>query len=261
MKKNNSVKILLLDVETAPILAHVWGLWDQNIPLNMIETDWHLLSWSAKWHGQKKIMYMDQRNQKDVTNDKKLCEGIWKLMDEADVIVTQNGISFDIKKLNARFILHGMKPPSSFKNIDTKRLASKKFAFTSNKLEYLTNKLCVKYKKLVGKRKFAGFSLWLGCLANNAAAWAEMKKYNIYDVLSLEELYNKLAPWDASINFNVYSDDIEHVCSCGSTKFHKIGFGYTGSGKFQRFRCNSCGKESRSKINLLSPEKRKSLRR
>lgn len=258
----SKAKVLLLDIETAPMLAHVWGLWDQNVPLNMIESDWHLLSWSAKWLGEKKIMYQDQRKAKDITNDKKLCQGMWKLLDEADVVITQNGISFDIKKLNARFILHGMQPPSSFKNIDTKRLASKKFAFTSNKLEYLTNTLNKKYKKLVGKRKFAGFSMWKACMAGNLHAWKEMEKYNKYDVLSLEELYEKLAPWDSTIDFSVYTDtDEDHVCSCGSTEHKHNGYAYTATGKFRRFKCKACGRETRSKVNLLSKEKKASLRR
>src|ERR1700676_4487680 len=122
-------KILLLDIETIPILAYVWGLWENNVGLSQIERDWSILSWSAKWLDSNKIMYQDQRNVKDISNDKKLLQGIWNLIDQADILITQNGKSFDIKKLNARFIMNGMKPPSGFKHIDTKRLANKYFAF------------------------------------------------------------------------------------------------------------------------------------
>ena len=59
-----------------------------------------------------------------------------------------NRKAVDNKKLNARFMLNGMQPPSSFRNIDTKILAKRYFGFTSNKLAYLTDKLCKKYKKL-----------------------------------------------------------------------------------------------------------------
>lgn len=260
--KKNKIKALLIDIETAPLLSYTWGIWDQTVGLNQIKQDWHILSFAAKWLDDppSKIIYADQSNVKDISNDKKLLEKVWKLLDSADIVITQNGVSFDIKKLNARFVLNGLPPPSSFKNIDTKRIASKKFAFTSNKLEYLTNKLCVRYKKLVGNRKFSGFSLWTACLAGKKEAWKEMKKYNIYDVLSLEELYKKLIPWDNSINFSLYNDSEKHICSCGSTSFTKNGFKYTSMGKFQRFVCKSCGSESRSRENLFSKEKRKSLR-
>lgn len=259
-KKHLGPKILILDIETAPMLSHVWDIWDQNIALNQIENDWHILSWSAKWLHDKpnKIMYQDQRNAKDISDDKKLLEGIWKLMDEADILLTQNGKKFDVKKLNARFILNGMQPPSSYKHIDTLTIAKKYFAFTSNKLEYMSSKLCTRYKKLTHK-KFPGFSLWKECLAGNKAAWKEMELYNKYDVLALEELYEKLIPWDSSINFNLYHDHEDHVCSCGSKEFRNKGYVYTASGKYSRFKCKVCGKETRGKENLFTKEKRKSL--
>ena len=254
-------KVLIYDIETAPLLGYVWGLWENNVALNQIHSDWHVLSWSAKWLGapESEVMYMDQRNEKNVENDKKILQAIWDLLDEADVVITQNGKRFDQKKLNARFVMNGFQPPSSYKHIDTKVIASKHFAFSSNKLEYMTDKLCVKYKKQK-HAKFTGFELWKECLAGNLAAWNEMETYNKYDVLSLEELYTKLIPWDNAINFNVYHDEEDHVCKCGSTSFIKNGFYYTSSGKFQKHRCKDCGAEYRDKENLFTKEKRQSLK-
>lgn len=254
-------KVLLYDIETAPILGFVWGLWENNLSLNQIESDWHVLSWSAKWLDTppSQIMYMDQRGAAKVEDDKEILKGIWKLLDECDVVITQNGKSFDQKKLNARFILNGMQPPSSYKHIDTKLLAQKHFAFTSNKLEYMTDKLCKKYKKLK-HTKFAGFEMWKECLAGNISAWKEMEKYNKYDVLSLEELYTKLIPWDNSVNFNLYNDDIKNACKCGSTELVKNGYFYTTIGRYQRYKCKQCGSESRDRANLLSKDKKKALK-
>ena len=248
-------KILIFDIETAPMLGYVWSLWENTLGLNQVEQDWYILSWAAKWNHENEVMYMDQRNAKNIEDDKKLLQQIWKLLDEADIVVTQNGKKFDVKKLNARFILNGMQRPSQFKHIDTKILAGRHFAFTSNKLEYLTDKLCVKYKKLK-HAKFSGFSLWKECLAGNSEAWQEMEEYNKYDVLSLEELYTKLIGWDGEINYNVYRNNTEYRCNCGSNQFTKHGFLYTNTGKFQRYECKNCGLKHSSKINLLSKEKR-----
>lgn len=255
-------KILLFDIETAPILGYVWGLWENNLGLNQIKSDWHILAWSAKWLGDppSKIMYMDQRNAKRIDDDSQILKGIWKLLDEADVVITQNGRAFDEKKLNARFILNGFKPPSSYKHVDTKLIANRKFGFTSTKLEYMTNKLCTKYKKFKHP-KFSGFDLWLQCLAGNKNAWKEMEKYNKYDVLSLEELYLKLQPWDNSINFNLYHETTSLICGCGSADFRKNGFAYYSSGKFQRHTCARCGAEVRDSKNMFSKEKKASLKR
>lgn len=263
-KKTKTVKterssILLLDIETAPVLAHVWGLWDQNIPLNMIEKDWHILSWSAKWLNDppEKIMYMDQRKAKNIEDDKALLQPLWNLMDSALIIVGQNLDKFDIKKLNARFILNNMPPPSPFRTIDTLKLSKKKFAFTSNKLEYLSNNLAKKYKKLKHK-EFPGFELWKAVLAQNQRAWKEMEAYNKMDVLSLEEVYKRLAPWDNITNLNTLDPD-HQVCSCGSKTFQKRGYKFTNSGKFQIHRCTKCNKCYTSSKNLLTKEQKEKL--
>jgi hypothetical protein len=261
--KEDKPKILLLDLETAPILGYVWQLFDQNVALNQIHSDWYILSWSAKWLGspENEVMYMDQRNAKNIEDDSEILKGLWKLVDEASIIITQNGKKFDEKKMNARFILNGFKPTSSFRHIDTLQLAKVRFGFTSNKLEYMTSKLCTKYKKL-DHDEFSGFKLWSECLKGNKKAFESMKEYNMYDVLSLEELYLKLRPWDTKHpNLNVYNEDQETFCTCGSLEFDKNGFAYTNTGKFQRYTCKKCGAEVKSKENLLSKEKRKSLKK
>lgn len=258
----NKPKVLLVDIETSPVLGYVWGLFDNNLGLNQVKQDWFILSFAAKWlHDPvEKVIYEDQSGRKNIEDDSKLLKKIWKLLDEADVIITQNGKRFDAKKLNARFILNGMKPPSEYKHIDTCEIARRHFAFTSNKLEYLSDKLCTKYKKLKHS-KFSGFELWKQCLAGNPEAWQEMKKYNIYDILSLEELYLVLSPWHNKINFNLFHDEESYICNCGSKEFQKRGFSFTSVGKFQRFQCQKCGAWSRGAKNLLSKEKKESLRR
>lgn len=255
-----AAKVLIFDIETAPIMCYTWGLFDQNIALNQIHTDWHILAWSAKWLGNKKVMYMDQRKSKDITNDKNILLALWKLLDEADVVITQNGKNFDAKKVNARFVYHGMQPPSSYKHIDTLQLAKKHFGFTSNKLAYMTNWLCTKYKKLE-HNKFPGFELWKECLKGNTKAWKEMEKYNKHDVLSLEELYQKIIPWDSSVNFNMYHNSTATTCTCGSTEWTNNGFCYTSVGKYQRYKCKKCGAEGRASKSLFTKDKRESLLR
>lgn len=192
----NKLKTLVLDIETMPILAWVWDLKDQNISLSQICRDQGVGAWAAKWLGDppSKIMYRDNRNKEDAYDDKALIQDLWKLLNEADIVITQNGESFDAPKLNARFITYGMKPPAPYRHLDTYRIVKRVAKFTSNKLEYLTAKLNKKYKKL-SHSKFPGWSLWIECISGNREAWEEMKKYNIHDVLSTEELYENLKPW------------------------------------------------------------------
>jgi DNA polymerase elongation subunit (family B) len=259
--KKQGPRVLALDIETMPILANVWQIWGiDNIGLNQIERDWSILAWCAKWLGESKIHYADQRNNKNLEDDKKILQKLHQLLNEADVVVTQNGKAFDIKKINARFIINNMPPVSSFKHIDTKQVAKSKFGFTSNSLEYMSQKLNLKHKKSKHKR-YPGFELWKAVMAGDKSAWEEMRRYNIEDVLTLENLYNKLAPWMSNHpDFNIYHDSEEWVCRCGSKDFGRNGFAYTSTGKFQRYVCKQCGAESRSKDNLLTKNKKKSLR-
>lgn len=256
-------KILCLDIETAPILGAVWSLWKQNVGLNQINSDWFILSYAAKWVGNAPddIYYDDMRGKVSSEDDTHLLDQLWKLLDEADICLTQNGVSFDLPRIRARMVLNGYKPFSSIKHIDTLQIAKKEFKFTSNKLAYMTDKLCTDYKKL-DHGKFTGFALWSEMMKDNIEAFYECEEYNKYDVLSLEELYFKLAPWSSNhVNFNLYREDNEVICRCGSHNVkEEVGkFAYTGVSKFQQYRCLDCGATTRGRINLFSKEKRASL--
>jgi len=237
-------RILTVDIETSPIEAYVWGMWDQNVAVNQIKKDWGIISWAAKWLDEDETIQADVEKH----SEKEILRTLHALLDEANIVVGQNSQQFDIKKINARFLEYGMKPPSSFQQIDTKKLAKKHFGFISNSLDYLSSKLCKKYKKLKHK-KFPGMELWTECLKGNKKAWKAMREYNIFDVLATEELYKKLQPWDNSINFNVFYGDEGAHCPCGSTEFSKNGYMYTSTGKFQRYECKKCGRELKTRQN------------
>lgn len=263
-------KVLLLDIETLPLTSYVWSIWNQDIPLNMIAKDFSILAFCAKWleSSDKKtvygptrdIIYMDVRHQRNINDDKAILKKLWKLLDECDILVTQNGVSFDSKKINARLVQQGFTPPSPYKQIDTKKIASKHFAFTSNKLEYLADKLKTRHKKLT-KRKYAGFALWQGCMNKEMEAFAEMEAYNRLDVLSLEDVYHKLQAWDCTIDFNVHMQGHGQVCNCGSTRLQRRGVAFTKTAKYQRYQCQDCGSWMRGSENLIHKDFRKKLKR
>jgi hypothetical protein len=258
---NGQAKVLILDIETAPILGNVWSIWQQNVGLNQIERDWYILSFGAKWLGQDKVIYYDQSRAAEIEDDTVLLGKLWKLLDEADIMVAHNGKQFDAKKINARFILAGMSPPSPYKVVDTLLIAKAQFKFTSNKLEYLADKLNTKYKKL-SHAKYPGFSLWKGVMAGDKAAWAEMRTYNEHDVLSLEELYLILRPWDRKHpNVDVYDDTHEGTACpvCGSHHLQKRGWHTTNVGKYQRYACNGCGAWSHARTPVNTKGKRRGL--
>lgn len=253
-------KIVTLDIETFPIVAYVWGLWDQNVGLNQIAREWSVASVSYKWLGSERVEHYNTAG--DPFNDSALLEIIWHVLDEADIVIAQNGIKFDAKKINARLIELGFEPPSPYKIIDTMVEAKKAAQFTSNKLEWLSGALTNVPKSL--HKEFPGFELWLETMKDNPLAWREMQRYNDRDILATEALYIRLRPWiKGHPNLAAYDDEdehLEHQCpNCLGTNLEKRGFAYTQVGKYQKYKCLDCGAWSRSRYTLNSTAKRQAL--
>lgn len=250
-------RIGVLDIETSPILGKVWSLWNNNLSLEQIESDWFIMSFCAKFLGERKVQYMDQSRVRPVSNDKALLQALWNFLDECDIVIAHNGKKFDIKKINARLILEGFPPYSPVKIIDTMLEAKKIGAFTSNKLQYLTDKLTTTKKRSHGK--YPGWVLWNECLMGNKDAWKEMRLYNIDDVKSLEELYLVLRPWmTGHPNLGLFELTSRVVCrNCGSAHVHKRGVWRASTRTYQRYQCQGCGAWQRGSICTSEPHRNK----
>lgn len=241
----NKQKVLVLDIETSLMKAEVWDTGDQFISVDQIVEDWHLMAFCAKWLGDPpaKAIYADQSKARNIKNDRPLLKQLRKLLDTADIVITQNGEKFDAPKITARLIMHGMRPPSPYRHLDTCRIAKRVARFTSNKLEYLTDKLNVKYKKLTHK-KYPGRTLWRECDKGNQDAWREMRRYNIHDVLSTEELYTNLRAWAPDTMPDVYfgANPVSECRVCGETgKMAAGGTRVTKQARYRRYQCQGCG--------------------
>jgi hypothetical protein len=231
------MKILLLDIECAPNLATVWGIWQQNVALNQLLESSYTLCYAAKWYGESKIMFDSIYK----TDRKTMLKSIHALMEEADVIVHYNGLRFDIPMLNKEFLEAGMHPPSPVKHIDLLRVVKSNFRFVSNKLDYVSQRL-----GLGKKTAHEGHELWLKVMNNDRAAWKRMEEYNKNDVVLLEKLYDRLKGWIKNHpNHNAYNANT--VCpNCNSSKLHKRGEVRSRTSIFQRYQCQGCGAWSRS---------------
>lgn len=253
-----NLKIITLDIETSPIIAYTWGTFKQFIGLDQIIRDWTILSFCAKTLGSKEIRYHDVSDNEDYYDDHAIIVALWHELDQADIVVTQNGKRFDHKKINARFLAYGMPPPSPYKMVDTLIESRNVAALTSHKLEWMAQALTDQRKLSHGS--FPGFKLWAACLSGNRKAWAEMRKYNPQDVIATEAVYLRLRPWIVGHpNVAAYDDDETQRCpKCGSHHLSKRGFTFTQTGKYQRLQCE-CGAWTRSRYTLNTTGKRKSL--
>lgn len=243
------MKILLLDIETAPNLVHVWGLFQQNVAINQIQASGYVLCWAAKWYGQDEVLFDSVHQSKP----KKMLKGIYKLLDQADVVVHYNGTKFDIPTLNKEFVLQEMTPPAPYKQVDLLRTARGQFRFTSNKLDYVAQVL-----GLGKKFKHAGHELWVKCMAGDSESWATMEAYNRQDVVLLEKVYDRLMPWIKSHpNHGVHDEPGIPVCpNCGHHHLQRRGVARTVSNIYARYQCMKCGTWSREPHSELQKEDR-----
>lgn len=235
------MRILALDIETTPNLAHVWGLWKQNVAISQIDRSTEMLCFVAKWVGERPI-YFCPGSLHPEGNSERMVNDAWDLLDEADAVLHYNGKRFDIPHLNREFLLWGLKPPSPYRQIDLLETVKKQFRFPSNKLDYVTKSL-----GYPGKVK-VDFDLWLGCMNGDPASWKKMERYNRRDVTELEKLYESLLPWIIG-HPNAGIDLPGHVCpTCASPKQERRGFSYTPTGKYQQYLCKDCGRWSRGRL-------------
>jgi DNA polymerase elongation subunit (family B) len=227
------VKILTVDIETAPHLGYVWSLWQQNVGLSQIAEVGTVICWAAKWHGTNRVMFASDHH--DGHAD--MLAKIWKLYDEADAVVTYNGRSFDNKHLRREWVLAGMTNPSPHKDIDLLNVVRKQFKFASSKLDHVAQQL-----GLGAKVKHPGFDLWLRCMADDPKSWRLMRSYNIGDVKLTEKLYDRLLPWiDSHPNRALYDDAVKGGCPrCGSADYIVRGYRVTSVARYRRYQCNLC---------------------
>ncbi len=239
----SGAKILLLDIETAPNLAFVYGLFNENIPIQRIVDAGYTMCWAGKWYDSKEIMFSSL----NTDTPRQMLKKIHKLLCEADIVIHYYGKRFDIPTLNKEFIKLGLKPPSPYKQIDLCATAKSEFKFASNKLEYVA-----KFLGLKPKVKHKGFELWKECMDGNSESWKEMEEYNKGDIWTLQEVYDTMKPWIRNHpNLGLYVSDESPVCrNCGESHLQKRGFARTEAGVYQRYQCQPCGAWVRGKTLL-----------
>lgn len=227
--------VLVFDIETLPILAYVWGAWENNLNIDSVVKDWCILAWSAKWLHDDKIISDVLTSKETISrDDKRLMKNAWKLLDAADIVISHNGRQFDLKKIDTRFMFHGMPPPSSYKNIDTLVAARSVFGMTMNKQDYIAKYLGIQ------RKLETNFQLWVDCDSGNKNSLKIMQNYNIQDILMLENIYLRIREWIPNHPNLANMAQVDGCPVCMSANYKKIGIYYAAKNRYIEWRCQ-CG--------------------
>lgn len=259
--KKSKVRILLLDVETAPLLGFLWGTFKQNVGLNMLEAHSYMLTWAAKWLGETTCYSSSlpeyPNYEPGSEDDSLLVADLLKLINQADIIIGHNVKNFDDKVIRTRILINNLDQPTPYKLVDTLEIAKQNFRFTSNKLDGIAIQLGLQRKLNTG-----GFELWRGCMQGKPEAWQTMVNYNIQDVYVLEDVYMKIRAWDARHpNVALYEENDTLNCTvCASENLFPVEkYNYTGVSVFTTYCCADCGKHVRGRTSVKRKDQRQNV--
>ena len=220
-------KILFFDVESAGV--------------NALRSDLgFVIIFGYKWNYEKeaKVISIDRTNLRKF-NDKILLQKASRIFTKADLVVAHYGSVFDRRFIQGRLLINGLPPIPATKMRDTCMVARSVANFSSNRLKHLAKILNLRHQKLDNNWPTA----WLLAMQGNMKAIHGLAKYCKGDVLALEELYNRLLPFD-NAHPRIYFDDKCRVCG-GEVAHHGISF--IGERRYRRWQCTSCGKWGRSR--------------
>lgn len=234
------MRVLIYDLETAPLLGHFWRITQDYINPEGIHHDTFLLSWSAKWRGENKIYSQAlEPNEALAQNDYRIVEGMADLVREADYIVAHNIERFDYKMLNVRVAQLGLEPLGPVQMIDTKKILKRDFGMASTSLDYAAEFFGL------GRKKKMTFDDWQDCYRGDPAALRKMERYNRHDTKLLGDLFEVILPYARSMP-RLVEGGVGCVY-CGSTDVQRRGYKHTAAGSYAQFQCNRCHRYSKAK--------------
>ena len=232
-------RIAFFDIENAPSLGWFYDPYKEG---NIVATeqDWFMLSFAWKWAGESKVHVKALCDYpgygKNKTDDKPLVRELHQLFDQADILIAHNGDRFDRRKANSRFLGCSLPPPSPYKVIDTLKIARRQFMQNSNRLGELGE-----FLGLGSKLATTGWDTWRRCIEGDPKAWAALKRYNKRDVSLLEQVFERLRPWNPNPpDLRAYSGDKLSCPVCQSGNIQRRGVNVAKTRKTQRMHCQSC---------------------
>lgn len=225
--------VLFADVESAPIVAHVWQLRDVTVGLNQIVKDPELIGVGYSRNGAKAGYLSTFKEGREG-----MLQGTWNLLDWAQVVVGWNSTSFDLPWIRGEFAREQMPTPSPYKSLDLMRVCRRAYRFPSFKLDYVAGVLLGEHKLSTG-----GHELWVRCLEGDPKAQALMSRYCRRDVDLLPPLFEHLKPYfPAAINFALL-DGVESLAcrTCGKADqlIHR-GTAHTSQRSYPQYYCKRC---------------------
>lgn len=179
-------KVLYIDIETSPHLLWGYGLHDQNFSTIQIKEPGKITSLAYMAENTKKCYSMEWDWLGDEGgDDSSMLEEFEPIVNEADLVIAQNGDGFDNKWLNWRMNVLSLKPIKNLLTLDTLKLSRKAFRPPSHKLDYRS-----RVYGLGGKIK-QDMEDCIKVAEGDIVTQERRVRYNIKDVTDLRKIFIK----------------------------------------------------------------------
>ena len=222
----NKARVLFFDIESAGV--------------NALKSDLgFIIVFGYKWSDEKSAHALTiSRSALMAFDDCPLLKEASKLMSEADLLVGHYASVFDRRFIQGRLLINNLPPIPPTKMRDTCMIARSVANYSSNRLKHLAKILHLRHQKLDNNWPEAWFRVMAGDMSHLHA----LAEYCKGDVLALEELYNRLLPFD-NAHPRMVAD--RSLCKTCGGKVEYRGFAYVNESKYRKYVCKSCSKWGR----------------
>jgi len=238
------LRTLLLDMELSYALGYFFpSKHPQYMHARQVKHHQFIVCAAYKWlHETSRyvIKITDKPNRRHIRDCRHIAVKLMELMEQADLIVAHNGISFDLKHMNTVFSDYGLGPPPEKKVIDTLRIARQHFAFFGNDLDSLS-------KRFGGPGKSTRPD-WIRLTELDEEEIEKAARYCLDDVTELERVFLNIRPWVKRYPHIKERGGIMECAVCQSTRLQKRGTDWDGNRQYLRVKCLECGHNNRGKV-------------
>lgn len=246
------LKTLLVDIERLPGRFEA-DFWDLNafkgrrIHPDMV-LEWpSTLCFAAQWYGSRKVAFHATW---DEGGADAMHQAAFDLYDEADLVITYNGVSFDNRHLTSGWTERGMGRPAPWRDIDLLKVARQSQGWESKTLDSVCKRLGIpaksdRYSVEVARAAAGG----------SKAAQRKLRRYNVNDTRIMAAVYERLLPHvKGHPHVAPSAGHDQPTCPrCGSTDVERAGTYSPGVYVYRAYKCRTCTGPFRTSYESRGP--------
>ena len=247
------MNIKIIDLETSPNIQFSWHLRQKYHNYNDIIQEGGILSAAWKDYGSDYV-YTSAVDVRDPYNDYDVVYNVREALEDCDLVITQNGDKFDLRKINAALLKWRLDPLPPIVSADCIKITRREFALNSYGMDAVR-----KFLGLEGKTK-TEYDWWKKICTYKPVPTAERQKYldllvsyNADDVNDTEEMYEIIKPYSGrhpSLNLIASVDDGCPTCGSTNLRTNPSWIHRATTRSYARYRCDDCKSWCRSTKSL-----------